>query len=238
MSSHSLNTRTQKFTETTRDHVSFRGPLETGPPKTKKSVARTRTRTRVRPSSALRSARKPRAPLFFRAFSSIRVQTRLRDALFCARFLPSRSPTSHPPVDTQTAKATQKTKEKRAQKNRAYMLRGQRERERKEKKTERAKGNRDANHARLAIVEVVCRFFPSRRARRLPMSRERFFGLLERKKERKKERKRREVIHFETLNDNSLGGGEISFTETPSSLPSHHRLASSWARDSRKWKRL
>ena len=142
-------------------------------PKPKIQVARTRTRTRVvRPSSARRAARKPRAPHFF-ARDSIdsRPNAPSRRPYFCV-FSPSRVALHQAPP--------KRAKEKRAQKksrDTAYkMPREQRDRER-----ERANGTRerkegkkaDANHARLAIVEVVCRFFPSRRARRLPMSRER-----------------------------------------------------------------
>ncbi len=189
MSSHSLNTRAH--TETT--HEGSNGPPKTKNPSRANADADARRPTLLR---APRRSKTTRAAFFCARFHRFASKRAFATPLFL-RFLPSRVALHQAPP--------KRAKEKRAQKksrDTAYkMPREQRDRER-----ERANGTRerkeekkaDANHARLAIVEVVCRFFPSRRARRLPMSRERdFLSCIRTRK------KLREGRHFETLNDNS-----------------------------------
>ena len=177
MSSHSLNTRAH--TETT--HEGSNGPPKTKNPSRANADADARRPTLLR---APRRSKTTRAAFFCARFHRFASKRAFATPLFL-RFLPSRVALHQAPP--------KRAKEKRAQKksrDTAYkMPREQRDRER-----ERANGTRerkegkkaDANHARLAIVEVVCRFFPSRRARRLPMSTERFPPFFRTRKKREK----------------------------------------------------
>ena len=171
-------------------------------PKPKIQVARTRTRTRASSDPPPRAAplENHARRIFLRAIPSIRVQTRLRDALIFAFSPFACSPT---PSATQTRQGKREQKKSR---DTAYkMPREQRDRER-----ERANGTRERKEekkrTRITHVSPSLRssaVFFRRVAREDCRCRERereIFPLLC-IRTRKKKLLREGLRHFETLND-------------------------------------
>ena len=188
-------------------------------PKQKIQVARTRTRTRASSDPPPRAAplENHARRIFLRAIPSIRVQTRLRDALIFAfsPFACSIAPPSTPERKKGAKKISRHTAYKKP--------REQRDREREREHTERAKRGKK-KRTRITHVSPSLRssavFF--RRVAREDCrcrEREREIFLLRVVRLERKKLLREGLRHFETLNDNRFfwgGGWGVDLSETPS----------------------